>query len=203
MERVDNNLGLQRKKGSGRKTIKMDKAIAQSYVSRILSTKTEIKYYKKKKIPARTDYQLVRIKPLCRHLYRNFRNLDWVLDDESYFTLGNTRLTDNDGFYSSDVSATPSNVKNAPKKKFEVKLLVSIIISPEGVSKPFMTKSGMAINKQQYLRFLRMRLVPFINKHHKNGDYLFWPDLASSHYADFVQIFIDHMLKYRYTNRYF
>ena len=101
LEHVDNNLGPQRKKGSGRKAIKIDKAnirrlksmmdhkdgvsqrqagrkfgIAQSYVSHILSTKTEIKYYKKKKIPARTDDQLVRIKPLCLHLYRNFINLD-------------------------------------------------------------------------------------------------------------------------------
>lgn len=216
LERVDNNLGPQRKKGSGRKAIKMNKSnvrrlklmmdhhhgvsqrqagrkfrISQSYVNYILSTKTEIVYHKKKKIPTRTESQLARIKPLCRHLYRNFRNFNWVLDDESYFTFANTTLSGNDGFYSSDVSATPSNAKFAPKKKFEEKLLVALIISPEGVSKPFMFKSGMAINKQQYLKFLRMRLVPFINEHHKNGEYLFWPDLASSHYAQDVIDFLD------------
>ena len=42
----------------------------------------------------------------------------------------------------------------------------------------------MAVNKTLYMKALRMRLVPFIDKHYKNGDYLFWPDLASSHYAD-------------------
>ena len=25
--------------------------------------------------------------------------------------------------------------------------------------------------------------MPFINKHHSDGNYKFWPDLASSHYA--------------------
>jgi hypothetical protein len=27
------------------------------------------------------------------------------------------------------------------------------------------------------------RLLPFINEHHSDSNYVFWPDLASSHYA--------------------
>ena len=27
------------------------------------------------------------------------------------------------------------------------------------------------------------RLVPFLQQYHEDGDYVFWPDLASSHYA--------------------
>ena len=30
---------------------------------------------------------------------------------------------------------------------------------------------------------IRDRLLPFIKKHHQNENILFWPDLASSHYA--------------------
>ena len=32
----------------------------------------------------------------------------------------------------------------------------------------------------------KKRLVPFIKEHHFNDQYLFWPDLASSHYAKTV-----------------
>ena len=74
LERVDNNLGYQRKKGSGPKAEKMDKKhidqlkkafdhhhdvsqrqvarrfdCNQSYISKILKNKTNIRYYKKKK----------------------------------------------------------------------------------------------------------------------------------------------------------
>ena len=106
---------------------------AKSHISRILKQKTDIQFHKKKKIPSRTSCQLARIKPLCRYLYRIFRNLDWILDDWSYFTLGYTTLSGNNGFYSSNVSATSSYVKYAPKEKYEKKVLVSLIISPRGI----------------------------------------------------------------------
>lgn len=214
--RFTNNIGPERKKGSGRKAKKMDKKninqlkkmfdmhhgisqrqaarkfnTVQSHISVTLRDKTNVRYYKKKTIPSRTDSQIARIKPLCRNLYRNFRNLEWVLDDESYFTFGHTTLSGHDGFYSSNVSATPSDVKYAAKKKYEKKLLVSLIISPKGVSKPFFAKSKQAVNKDVYMSNLRKRLVPFINEHHKNGQYLFWPDLASSHYANDVIAFLE------------
>ena len=102
----------------------------QSYRSKILKNKTNIRYYKKKKIPHRSESQLARIKPLYQHIYRNFRNFDFVLDDESYFTYANTTLAGK-------------------------------------------------------------RLIPFIDEHYKNEEYLFWPDLASSHYANEVVSFLD------------
>ena len=33
---------------------------------------------------------------------------------------------------------------------------------------------------------IKRGLVPFIEKHHSDGIYNFWPDLASSHYAKVV-----------------
>jgi hypothetical protein len=42
----------------------------------------------------------------------------------------------------------------------------------------------MAINEEVYLNeCIIKRLVPFINKYHSDGNYVFWLDLASSHYA--------------------
>lgn len=209
-------LNPKRKQGSGRVPKKMDKKnvsalkkminhrdgvsqhqlarrfnCSQSFISKTIKRKTSIKYRKKKKIPARTESQKERIKPNCRYLYRNFRHVDFILDDESYFTLGNTQLLGNSGFYSSDVCATPSEVKFKTKKKYEEKVLVYLIISPAGVSKPYIIPSGMAINKQRYKSILETRLLPFIDEHYKNGQYLFWPDLASSHYAKVVTDYLD------------
>jgi hypothetical protein len=43
---------------------------------------------------------------------------------------------------------------------------------------------AVAINQETYLEeCLVQRLLPFIEKHHDDGNYIFWPDLASSHYA--------------------
>ena len=54
-----------------------------SYINKIISTKTDIKYYKKKTIPFRSEEQIAKIKPRCRFLYRHFRGFDIILDDES------------------------------------------------------------------------------------------------------------------------
>ena len=113
------------------------------------------------------------------------------MDDESYFTYANATLAGNDGFYSSDVSSTTSDVKFKRKKKYEEKVLVSLIISTKGTSKPMFFESGQAINKQTYIGCLRKRLILFIDEHYKNEEYLFWPDLASSHYANEVVSFLD------------
>lgn len=50
----------------------------------------------------------------------------------------------------------------------------------------------MAINKEIYLNeCIIKRLVPFIEKNHSDNKYLFWPDLASSHYAKTVISFLE------------
>ena len=95
-------------------------------------------------------------------------------------------------FYSSNVSLTPSCIKYSPKSKFEDKLLVWICFSARGVSKPFFVPSKMAINQNVYLEdCIKQRLLPFINTFHSDGNYVFWPDLASSHYANTV---VDHLI---------
>uniref|UniRef100_A0A915IFH8 Transposase n=1 Tax=Romanomermis culicivorax TaxID=13658 RepID=A0A915IFH8_ROMCU len=37
---------------------------------------------------------------------------------------------------------------------------------------------------------IRRRLIPYIRQNHRQGDYIFWPDQASSHYAKIV---LDHL----------
>ena len=139
------------------------------------------------KIPGRSDEQIKRVRALCRSLYLKFKNFSWIIDDESYFTLTHSTINGNNIFYSGNPSVTPARVKYYSKVKFEKKLLVWICISVRGVSSVFFVPSGMAINQEVYLKScIQRRLIPFINAHHSDGNYVFWPDLASAHYAKTV-----------------
>ena len=44
-------------------------------------------------------------------------------------------------------------------------------------------EGGYAINRHSYIAILRQTVLPFIRQNHRNGDYWFWMDLASAHYA--------------------
>ena len=53
-------------------------------------------------------------KPKCRIMAEEYKDIEFVFDDESYFTKANTNIAGNDQFYSNDVEQTPDNVKNTP-----------------------------------------------------------------------------------------
>jgi len=199
---------LKRKKGSGRVakklTPKVIKAIkrsfnhktgrsqrksarsfnmSQSYVSKILKKYSDIRAYKKYKKPLMTASQKKQLRPKCRKILSKYRGYNFILDDESYFTLSNTTLSGNDIFYSNNKENTPESVKNKYKSKYEEKILVWIAISPLGISKPYFRKSGYAINRYVYRdEVLEPYLLSFIQKYHKHDNYVFWLDQASSHY---------------------
>ena len=59
-------------------------------------------------------------------------------------------------------------------------------ISDKGNSPLIFQKSGLTVNKSIYLEIIKRGLVPYIEKHLSDGEYKFWPDLASSHYAKVV-----------------
>ena len=119
--------------------------------------------------------------------FRKFQGFSWIIDDESYFTLKHSTINRNNNFYSSDVSLTSASVKYSPTAKFDKKILVWICFSANGVSTPYFVPSGLAINKNTYLNeCIVKRLIPFIKRFHSDGQYVFWPDLASSHYAKTV-----------------
>ena len=211
IQRVKNKISPKRRPGQGRLARKMPKAkikrlqqyfdhkqgrsqrkaarkfeISPSYVNKLLKV-SSIKCRKKKTIPDRTHLQALAAKTKCRIIYEKYRNCEWVLDDESYFTLSHSTIAGNNNFYSSDVSATPSAVKYSTKAKYEGKILVWLAISKKGISKVFTCPSGLAINQVIYKeQCLERRLIPFIKKYHSQDEIIFWPDLASSHYAETV-----------------
>ncbi len=127
-------------------------------------------------------------RPKCRQLYLKYRKHQFIIDDESYFTLSNANLSGNDTFYSSDRNLTDSDVKYYDKAKYEEKVLVWLAMSPAGLSEFYIVPSKMAVNQTVYLEeCLIKRLLPFIKKYHKGGENVFLSDMASSHYANSVQ----------------
>lgn len=163
----------------------------QSYICKTLKNQLHIKLRKKSNIPQRTPQQQAEARKKCSTFYRKYRNYEWILDDESYFTLSHATINNNNTYYTSDINLTPASVKYRPRRKFEPKCLVWIAMSAKGVSEPFICPSGMAINQHVYLEeCIESKLVLFINMHHSKSNYVFWPDLASSHYADKVLDFL-------------
>lgn len=164
-----------------------------SYIVKTINGKTDIRYHKRSTVPDRTEAHKSVLQSRCRRIFFKFSNSDFILDDESYFTFSHSDKNANVGFWSKDVKSTPYDVKFAKKKKLEKKLLVWVAISSRGISRPFIAPSGLAINQKVYLkRCIERGLIPFIKKYHSDGNYVFWPDLASSHYAkSVVQYFVD------------
>ena len=96
--------------------------------------KKPILCYNRKKRPNRTPVQRLVARPKCKRLLQANRNSDFILNDESYFTLSNSTLSDNDTFYSNDRTLTPDDVKHYDKSKYEPKVLVWLAISTKRVS---------------------------------------------------------------------
>lgn len=162
----------------------------QQYISYLLKNNTGIRCYKKYKRPLLSTLQKHQARPKCRAMYFKYGKMDFIMDDESYFTLDHSCQPGNNIFYSDDINKTPDTVKYNFREKYPSKLLVWIAISPKGIAKPIFRRSGLAINAESYLEILKSSLVPFIKEHYSSGGYVFWPDLATSHYATNVQLYL-------------
>lgn len=80
------------------------------------------------------------------------------------------------------------NVQFIKKQKFQPKLCVWLAISAKGRSAPYFVPAKNAIKAEMYAKeCIKKMLKPFLNTHHPDGKYIFWPDLASCHYAKHTQ----------------
>lgn len=159
--------------------------VSHETVRRILQKKG-LRYRKRRKCPRYTEDQLRRIPICCRRLRRHHfaNNKVIIMDDEKYFTLSHSEMKGNDGFYTDNVENCPDNVKYKAKKKFEDKILVWCAISESGVSRPYVGHvRGEAVNANVYTERCLPKLLQFINTTHPRDEIIFWPDLASCHYA--------------------
>ena len=106
-----------------------------------------------------------------------------VMDDEKYFSfIGD--VPSNRPYYTNYPSTTPSHIRFKRRMKFAPKLFVWMAISPKRISRVYVHRSKTAIGVKKYLNeCIRKRLAPFINRYHADDSMLFWPGLASAHYA--------------------
>lgn len=174
----------------------------KSCISKILKNKTNIRCFKKIKKPKRTANQMKNMRPKCRKMSEFYHDLDFIMDDESYFTLSNSSLAGNDRFYTDNRDECPDDVKYKYKSKFEKKLLVWIAICPKGMSRLYFAPSKQAINEDIYINeCLNKRLVPMVQElYGKNRKFVFWPDLASSHYSRATQKYLNSK-KFKYVDK--
>jgi hypothetical protein len=161
--------------------------ISQQFVCKILRSKG-LHCYKKQKAPKVSEKQItvqkVRIDRLSRFVLSKNPEPLFILDDESYFTFSGTNMPQNDHYYSTSCGSTENSRKFRYQTKFQDKLICWIAISGRGIAKPYFCPSREAVNAEIYQnKCILQRLVPFINSHHQDSNYLFWSDLASCHYA--------------------
>jgi transposase len=149
-----------------------------------------VKCRKRIKAPLYSSEQLGRVKKASRKLSSSFRGKTLILDDECYFSLKWDKAG-NSHYYESDGMLVTEKVKFRCEKKFPTRLMMWIAISPLGISEPFFLPSNGAVNAQVYLNeCISKRLILFINQLHEKDNVVFWPDLASSHYARIVTTFL-------------
>lgn len=162
--------------------------------------KIGLKYFKRQRAPKYSEKQLSTISSKCRKLRRKFITAKKfvIIDDEKYFTFTGDNMPGNAGFYSENKEGAPVHVKYKCKQKYPQKILVWLALSSKGVSNPFIgTTKGFAISSDNYVKKCLPKLVSFINKYHGDGNYIFWPDLASSHYAKKTIEWLDqHSIKF-------
>ena len=109
------------------------------------------------------------------------------MDDESYFMFKNDGCPGNLGYYKSkdmDRGDVPDEVRLRTLDKFPMKLMAWVVISEKGIREPYFCPQNQSVNGEIYRKkCIQEHLVPFLDKHHADGNYYFWPDLASAHYA--------------------
>lgn len=182
---------FENKSGCSQKKVAQVFNCSQTRISQVLKTMTNIRTFKKSNYPDHSHQQKKAMRPKCRKLYENYKNLDFVMDDESYFTLNNSTLAGNDRFYAADPSQCSDQVRYNLRKKYEDKLLVSCCISPRGISPLYIHHSKQAINQYTYKEILEKTLLPLVSEYYKkDNEFIFWPDLARSHYAKSVIDFL-------------
>ncbi|RNA21809.1 tripeptidyl-peptidase 2 [Brachionus plicatilis] len=167
--------------------------ISQQMVSKLLKW-LQITPRKKMKIPDRIETQKKVARVKCRNLY--LKNPS-ILDDESHFTLSHGKINENVIFYSSNIAATPVSIKYTPVKKLSRNYLFGWSFL-RGVSRrQSYEKVDLTVNQTVFLDFIVRVVILFIKKHHSDGNYKFWPSLASSHYANtVVNYLIDQNIKF-------
>ena len=168
--------------------------ISLGYLSYIKVHQLGIKAYRKQPAPRYRKDQEQRAKTNCRKIYRQkvLSNPGRVLiiDDETYVPVDPKNIKGMEYYHCTNKDEVPDENRFVEKEKFYEKYLVWQCLDEFGnCSDPFITKG--TINGDMYLEeCIKKRMLPFIKKHHKIEDVIFWMDLARAHYKRKVTDFL-------------
>lgn len=145
-----------------------------------------LRSFKVKTVPNRNDKANLTAKTRARKLYCELltKFSCVVMDDETY-VLEDFKQLPGLGFYTAALkNGIDEQYRTKKKSKFPKKYLVWQAICTCGKKSQSFITTG-TVNKEIYEKeCLQKRLRPFLNSH--NTAPLFWPDLASCHYANSV-----------------
>lgn len=149
-----------------------------------IKRRNNIKTYRKQKMPKRSAEQENRARDRCRKLdiiLRKQSNRCILMDDETYCKLDTTTLAGPQFFNAIVGEEVPCDMRSIKIDKFGKKVLVWQAICTCGkTSLPYFTTGTM--NGETYRKeCIQKRLVALYRDHRIPP--LFWPDLASAHYA--------------------
>lgn len=160
--------------------------ISEFYVRYIKAKKLGFKTYKAQSAPKYNEGQKSRAKTNCRKIGEKMLKQSTtkmiVMDDETYCPIDPESINGVKYYSCANKKNVQAKYKFKSKEKFPQKYLIWLALDETGkVSKPFITTK--TLNSKLYLKECIMkRLIPFI----ENKDVLFWPDMATSHYAKIV-----------------
>ena len=88
---------------------------------------------------------------------------DFILGNESYFSLSHYTVAANDGFYSNDPKNAPPTLKSKRKAKFVNKILAWLAFSPRGMTRAFIKPPDYSINRTTFIKdCIKPQLLLFI-----------------------------------------
>lgn len=146
--------------------------------------RNNLKTLKKQKQPKRSQKQKASVKTRVRKLYDSIlskKHSCVIMDDETYVKLDYKSLPGPQYYTIREGTEITEAEKSICVEKFGKKVMVWQAICECGMkSTTFFTTSSM--NADIYMKeCLQKRVLPMIKKH--NSETVFWPDLASCHYA--------------------
>ena len=158
--------------------------------------KNGLKFRKRKRAPKQTPAQKLRQEERLAKFVDNLLeddDRDLVIDDESYFTFTGAGMPGNSGFYTTDPNITPPEIKFNQVAKFDSdKVMIWVAFSRRGISDIYFAPKKLSMDQETYRKqCLEKRLFKFIDENYDSrSEILFWPDLASCHYATKTQEFL-------------
>jgi hypothetical protein len=161
--------------------------INKNYLQYIKVNKLGIRAYTKKSAAKHTEAQEKKVKERLPKLRNKMLRKIVVMDDESLVLQDPSETPGRQFFHAKDPSKVNTKDKIKCSSKFPKKFLVWQSMDQFGhVSEPYVHEGCM--DHQVYLSECVVgRLIPIINLHHKIDNVIFWPDLATIHYAKKVK----------------